>query len=662
MKILMDAGNRFKFSLTLLVVLSLGGYGIGLHWLLPLSMFISIMVAIPMPGVLSSWISRSVGGVLFMYALLQCAEMLQFVLFPAAKFGVLSVIAALLTVVFVWVFGRTEPYRVQILNKKDCVALLMLLPLAISFAPIISGQDSLVRVATIASTQISDSVAHFGGMSGYNITQNLNYSPGNYYPSGFHLTTAYIETAFMGNTNETSWQTHVVIYFGMYLVMAVLLELTLAYVIFFFVEKYSNRSQKRGILGHATAGLIVSLITTPLYLLLFINEGFINYFYICASMLFAFVYILDSEAVYKQNLSIRRLLNQYSWPICAFLLLGFGASFSWPLMALPVLLSGLLLFLLANKTLIPERSQYKTYVLVNLPVAFFVVCNLVAIYFQAKYFKNGSSVINYGGGLTTFNAPLLLIGLLAVAYFLITNLSKSANRVAVVIAPQLMLIAGFMAWQMFKLGEIRYYTIKTAIPLEMTGLLFFVAVIVLLAFGSSLQRLLQPVVAASVALFIVVGTIALVPQPFQEIRGMFRAQTGISLPPHTADDVQILTKLGTGNKIKDFNVTALHYDADNARIYAHEQPALWANAMTPVYTDTSQSISGGRTTNCFGTQYNLLAYGSGTADEQEKLTKAIKQCINKSTKKGLPYYVVTDPPSAVYLRQIFGNIPQYVTD
>ncbi|MDB5168818.1 MAG: hypothetical protein JWO41_174 [Candidatus Saccharibacteria bacterium] len=652
--------NSYKPKVIATIALSVGVllYLVGLRLPLVVMSLLALAIFLPFPSVFSSWASRVTAAVFFLYALIQVASTVQFLTYPGGKFKYIAVLLGAIVIGFIWLFGRFNRYRAfQLFSFKDALVVMACSFLMLCFTPILSGNKATERIATIAGTQITDSVVHFASISGYATAQNLHYHSGTYYPSGFHITTAFIENAAIGEINNISWKSHVAMYAAQYVVLALLLGFTIVYFGFFLLEKcFDARPDK---LAYVTVSLVLGMAMTPLYLLLFINEGYTNYFYVCGSLLFATMYVLENDVLFRVRDKYAKNWATYTWPFSAFLLLGFGASFSWTLFALPVLITAGLLFVLSF-----PRTINRDFVRANLPVAAFAILNLITLYFQTKYSVTTSQSINYGGAITSYNIPLLLVGLAAMSYVVMTNVTGLARRFVIVMAPYVLLAASFLAWQLFTLGEAHYYFIKSSIVLEMLCLITTTVIVTRVLSRSDLPRLLQAFWSFTVMSFLLIGTIALIPQPFQEIRGMFRDTSGVGKPPYFVSDVKLITNLGSDNKITDFNVTILHYDAQGDRLFAHIEPALWANAMTNHYqsTDATLSLNDSRSSSCFSKQFSILAYGIGGQIEQQRLVNAVRDCIVVAASKHIAYYIVTDGASANYLRSVFGDSPKLITE
>ena len=654
--------SNAKFQASFIVVVLTLVYLFGLEWPLLLAILAAFAVMLPMPRVFASWLSRAVVALLIVYSVLQIAFLLQFLTYPKGGFRLVAILFAALALLVIMAFGDAlQLKRRSVIGIKDLLVLIPVVLFVLSFSSIMIAPNRVVKITALAGVQISDSIAHSAMISDALQTQNLNFKVGGYYPVGYHDATAYIEHSLFGNVNNTSWTAHVMIYVAQYVFFALLMVYAMLYLGYSFllglgIDERGNK------LVYSTTAVAIGSSAVIMQLLLFVRDGFLNFFYICAAVIVAIIYLLDIDVVYQARRQLRQNIRLYTWPLTAFLLLAFGAGFSWTLLVPPLLLT-------AGLTMVPDDwrqviRQWKDYAIANSSLMVLGLCNLASLYLQHKYLRNSSQQLNAQGALSSFNVPFLLLGLSAATFVIATNFHRLGRRVMIIIAPLVAFITILLLGQLFRVGEARYYIIKSSILLEIFSLVLVSVMVVYALRASSLSKVFQLVWGTVAVLFLVVGTISLMPQPLLEARSLLRDASHVVKPPFLDSDAQKIAYLGTTNKIQSFNFSVLHYDAASNKLYAHIETAAWANAMTKANADPAALTSDGRITSgaCFGTQFTILAYGTGSQQEQQRLIDSVQDCIHVAKVSGLTFYIVTDPASATKLQQLFGNTPVFVTN
>lgn len=122
--------------------------------------------------------------------------------------------------------------------------------------------------------------------------------------------------------------------------------------------------------------------------------------------------------------------------------------------------------------------------------------------------------------------------------------------------------------------------------------------------------------------------------------------------PFYENDVTHIAKLGEAGKLRDLNMTALHYEAASGRLFAHAETAAWAQAIAPYGLDNNKT---GLTRDCASIQFGVLSADINTPESQEQLKQAVRTCIQVARAHGRSYYIVTDGASANALRELFGQ-------
>jgi len=619
-------------------------YLLGLEWPFVLTVIITVALFMPTPKIMDSWFSRIVLSLLFVFSLLQLAAVIQFFINPAGKFKLIAVITGLLLFILLLLFGKSKPAKVKVIKVKDVCAIISCIFFILPFSPIFAGHHSLERISKLASVQIIDSVAHYSSISDYQITQNLGYKKGGYYPSGFQISTSFMQHSILGDNEKLSWRTHVYEYFGQYIFFGLLLELILVYL--GYTVLFSIKGKPLGPAACLALALSIGLGVTISDLLLFMNEGFLNFYYINTAIFAGLIYIFDSGEGFRHFVSAK--LSD-KWPIVAFLLLTVGASLSWPLLILPILLcAGLWL---VPSTYIDTKKLCKAiFRLTSLPIAILLLFHLSAIYFQLRYSLPGQYSIVANGGVHSFNLPLLIIGTLVVTGTLFWSKTPPDFRKALttVTVPFILLVTGLMLLQFFGVGEARYYLIKTAEVLEMVLIVVSGAILVYGLEQSDIQIPISLLFAPIVITFFVIATIGMLPKPLDEVRGLFRGYTNEGSPQYMDSDVHIMAELGAQGRIVRFNVSAIHYDPTSEHFFANPETVIWANDMAKLTDDRGAG-------SCFDNQLRLLAYAAQSEAQQTSLVNTLKNCIDSAHQRGLQYYIATDAASAPKLQAALGD-------
>lgn len=635
----------------LTIILGVVVYLIGLKWPLLIIVAVSLVRFMPMPKVFDSWLSRLLMAVFFIYALLQIAAVAQVYLMPTGKFGVMAAMLAALTAVLIALFGSEKPQKSHVFTFKDLVVVISFLLFIVPFVPILKGDDaSLHKITGIGGGQVVDSIAHKNSIVKYTKSESMaaDYKNGQFYPLGFHISTAFMEHSVLGNTNKHAWSTNAKLYFAEYAVLALFLAAALIYFGFGLAGAFGIGSREKVLL--LAVGAAIGVGTTILHLWPFLQTGFLNYYYITATVLLAAAYLLDRRPVYNPNAKFGTNKLQFTWPVFAFLLLGFGASCSWPLLV-PVILLSALLALLPLHVMRHIQRNWRTYALLWLPIIIAGVLNLLMAYLQSAYRQGNDDLVLMGGAIQSYNALILLIGLTLTGLVIYKTKDDLSSKWLAIVMPFMLLVAGLMALHFFMLGEPRYYLIKCAMLLEMFFLALFAVCAAVVVRKASLSGIVKVFWVVLAVVFVVLGTIATAPQPLSHIRALFRDQSNTT-PLFFENDTRQIAKLGAEGKLKDFNMTILHYDAAGDRFHANIQPASWALLFT-----RTDSYIRDAAEHCFDTQFGLL---SQDTRNQNLLRQTVKECAAMHAQHGGKYYIVTDKASVDKVHETFGDTVEIV--
>ncbi len=618
-------------------------YWLGLEWPVVLISLAVTTILLPMPKLMSSWFSRLLVGLLVVYSLLQMSAALQFIIRPTGRFNLIMTIFVVLLGLLLALFGTSKPLKRKFVNFRDGCALTGCLFFIIPFTPILAGNHSMERIAKIGGVQIVDSIAHSEMISNYATTQNLGYKQSGYYPSGFQISTSIIQHSFFGSNENHSWRFHALLYFSDYLFFGVLLCLTLVYlgfaVLYGLGDKLPNRS------AFLATGLTIGLSAAITNLFLFMNEGFLNYYYITAALFTGMLYLFEGRGAFGQ---LRSSTLADKWPLAAYLLLGVGASLSWPLLTLPILIGAGLWALPGS--LKELQGARKVLAVANLPILFIVTFHVLALYFQLHYSPGGQTEIDAHGGIHSFNLPLLLIFILVFTVVICWKNLSLAFRKSLVAAllPYVILVVALMLLQFFLLGEARYYLMKCAEVMELGMVAITAAVLVHLLSRSGLDVIAVLVGAPTIMLFVILATIGTLPQPLIEARSLFRDYSKIGKPPYFDSDARLISDIGGQGLIDNFNVSIIHEDPSSHRFVAHVQTVSWAHIMS---THKNDAVAG----KCFERQGGLLLNAIRDDSEQQSFIQIARACVDQATQNGRSYYIVTDQASVPKLKDVFGE-------
>jgi len=621
-------------------------YFAGFTMLFVLALIYVLAIGVPYPRMLRSLVSRLIAGSLLAISATQLMAVVQFFVFPSSDFRILSLLVFLAIVGTVWLLRKRLPKEPLVLwQRKDAAAALAVLFFVVPLVVLCFWKNNPVHLTQFAGTQSPDGVSHEIAIAEMDGAQHLNYRTVQYYPKGFHLASAFFLRGVHANQRDLSWLGNARVYVGMYAVWGAIL----IYLLFYLSRQLlDSLAAKLRHLPNALVACTLGPIVAVLYALPFLYNGFINYYYICAAVVLGVLYLYEYTPQAKQ---------EGCWFMLAYLLLVFGVSMSWGPLLTPALLLIPVLYLIPGtesvKATIRRLTRRENWVI----IAAFVV-QLAPLYLHFKYAKlNSAQGINAQGIIRDMHFGLLLAGIGLVLWLVLrSKVTDVLRRFAInVLLPMYLLVGLLIALQYFAVGELRYYSIKTAYLLE----LFIVAVLVAAVVYAALQRglpslhrwLLVPIVLGT-GLLLALGMSGA--NPLLPVRQVFRQLDNFGTPAFYQTDVQSYTTLGVAGKLTGANNEALHYDTSANKIFGNGLIGNWANAMQHTTSGTPEGAA------CSSTAFTTLTYGTGQPSEQSTIINAVNKCIALSAAHHQAYYIITDPQSAVYLRQIFGTEPTYV--
>jgi len=643
-----------------IVLVSFVLYLVGIKFLLlPVAIWLNARY-VPMPRVMSSWFSKLFGGLLISAVLLQLAATFQFLLFPHSNFVAMSALYLVLQVALWKVIPVQAPATwrdLHLFDRKDAAALVVVLLFLLPFVPPLV-RDPVGTVTQIGGLQAIDSTNHYAGIAEVTDAEHLTYAPNYYYPKGFHIATGFIENTVFPSQFSLGWGGNVALFFAQYMVLASML----AYAVYYFalallpLIKFKLETLSSHFLLAVTLGIPLSVF----YLLPMVNEGFLNYYYVITTILVGFMYLADiREERSGDKDDWRKLIEkeELRWGLVAFLLLGYGAGMSWPLLIPPLVVTAAL-FVISPKLQIWGAIK-ALFSRAGWLILLAFALQLIPIYFQIHFASGDGSQggLNSTGGLKEYHPFVLLAGsVIVMGYVWSQKASDNFKRfLMTVYLPLLLFVLALVAIQYFKVAEVRYYAIKCSLLAEIVMLALATAGLLDLhkrrGPSGALYAWMLPAVPVAAMLLLVSTT----PNPFRDIRELLRPYSKEAKPAFFDNDATQYIQLGREGKVQHFNSTSLHYNAEQGKFSTHSQLAFWANMMQ--YDATHADL---QSLNCDGKLYGNIAFGNFTDAEQQALIAKVKECAQMARDRHQTYYIVTDKASAPKLQETFGSIATYV--
>lgn len=608
-------------------------YFLGFGALFVVALVYVLVVALPYPAMLRSWFSRTIVATLLALSFLQVAATIQFFALPQTDFKVLSLIATLFALVAVFFLAsHRDGQKVTAFQQSDKAAALTASFFVIPLAILCFWGFDPARITSFGGLQSPDGSAHNAALGEMHGAQHLTYrSNPTYYPKGFHIAQAVVMDGFNVHQRDQSWQTNAVTFVVQYLLWG----FVLAAVLYYLARQFAETLIKKVSLG--TELLLAVLVGTTIslfYILPFAQQGFLNFYYICSAFIASLLFV--------EGFKLRRGNVADAWFVLAYFLFGFGITMSWGPLVLPVLVAMPALYLLADTKRFSDLRVFFTKRYLPLCSGFALLLIPLAIHFA---FSDETS-FNAHGAIRIFNVGLVLAGVGLVGYAALQTKLGDTFRSSVtnILLPSILLVGGLAAAQYLTAGEPRYYTIKTSYLFEMIIIVILAVLLLRLVLNSKLTTLQQWIIAPvifGIGLFL---AMSLTGNPLTSVKAML-----LNRPAHLQTDLQKITQLGQDGEIKGHNIAILHYNADEDKLFGNELIINWASGLSPNNEGTAE------TSKCNGVIYNTLTYGTGSREDQKKLIQALNTCADLHKQAGKPYYIVTDPESTHYLKQIIGD-------
>lgn len=638
-KVLDTSFKKRLFASTIFIFVGLVLYLFGVTFVLILTIPLVLTFTVRFPAIINSYFSRYIVSTLLFYSVIQVAATIQFFLFPDSNFGILAIIISALTLLLAVVLYSKESVGVKprsVFNWNDCIAFLCA---AIFFVPMlffVFSSDS-VQLVSFGGIQGIDGVNHSAYIAEMNTSQHYVYKVGANYPGGFHIATAFIQNGLGVMQGDTSWLAAARYYIIQYAIFGALLLYGFYYLAISFV---SILFKKVKLIRTIRLGVALSLGTSIalLFFSSFLYHGFLNYFYICASIVFGLLYLLSKPWAKQDKLT----------SATGFIILSLGASMSWPLWTPVVLLSALLYIL--HEFEFTKRNVFSWKVLL---LFLSVGLHLVPIYFQLKYSgSDASQGVNLTGGLRTFHYLLVGASVGGLAIIITGKYVHEAGRQLIlqIFIPMFLLLGALLFLQYFTYGEIRYYTIKSALLIEMLAVVLYVATLASMYAQRVRSNSWYSVVFLPLTACIGVALLmAASGNPLQDARSLFRGGTTEEKPAFFDNDITKLSALGEEGKITKANVVSMHV-SDTGKLYTHAQAFYWADMMG--YTG---EIADREAYYCAG-DINVNIFAQDFSDaSQQKLIQLIRTCALNAKTNNITYYIITDEQSKGRLIELFGT-------
>lgn len=598
-------------------------FGIGFVWVLALVCVLAI--GLPYPKVLRSFVARTITAFVLVFGFIQLAATVQFYVARDTHFNALSLLVTALVLCAVMVASRWRPKESLIwFEKKDAGALIAA---AFFVVPLALWTVTQTQITSFGGLQSPDGSAHNAGINEMGAEQHLTYRTNlNYYPKGFHIAEALLLDGFHALQKDQSWSANTRVYVAQYLIWG----FVVAAMLFYVARQVAEWLVKKP--GDMLLAVLVGSTLSLFYLLPFAQEGFLNYYYICASFAACLLFLSAFALRTKED----------HWFVVAYFMITFGICMSWGPLLLPALaVPPVLYMLLPIESIKNAKKQFLQQRYWTVLLGF--VALLVPLYIHFKY--SHSTSFNAEGSIRVFNIGMLLVGVGLLAYATFSEKLKDNARhfVTSIFWPYLLLVGGLAAAQYVTVGMPRYYTIKTSYLFEMIILIVLAVIFVRYIQQSRLavlQRWAVGVVLFCVGVFMVMSMGG---NPITSVRAL------LNNPAHLKTDTHKMTELGQKGELRGSNNAVLHYDTEKKTIYGNELIANWANGQNPNNDGTPETAA------CNGTIYATLVYGAGTPEEQNKLIDALKTCIELGSKDGKKYYIITDTDSVPYLKRILGD-------
>ena len=581
--------------------------------------------------------SRFLLSMFVVFTSLQIAAAFQFMVLPQSDFSILGIILSLTVACFAFILRSGNKLvnhkKSDLISTADISALIgasmWLVPVAL-FALL----APLDRLQEVGGLQGVDGVNHFVLISAKSEAEQLGYARGNgFYHGGFHIAIAYVQESLGINQGALEWGDQARLYFMQYAVLGASLLWLLYYLavtLITFLKSYISKSS-----ASITIPILIVAPAILVYLPLFTYNGFLSYFYIIMSIVASLVYFTD--------IKISKWKGLFGGLIVAV-----GASMNWPLLAPAILLAAFLLFIYLNR-----ESHNQLSIVGHMLLIIVAGVHFIPVYFQLVYSADATSAINLDGGLYDLNSGVLLLGVLALLFLIKTSTLDSGRKdiIGMSFLPYLLLLVCLIAMQLMLLGEVRYYTLKTSLLVEvlLIPVMAVAAVACMNKFQAGERQYLFAKTPAIVFSIMILASSLSGVNPFEGLRSLARAYSNTPYPAYLKSDVEKVAVLGGQDKIESSNVITLHTN-DQGVFYAHSQVFYWAQAMS--FDGTHEDY---KYLKCGHDIYSNQFTQNFSPRAQQEMISKIKECIYIAKENRRDFYIVTDEKSGSDIIRTFGN-------
>ncbi len=614
-------------------ILFLFGFGA----LYVIALVVVLAIGLPYPKVFSSLPARLAAGFLLALSIVQVAAVVQFFALPDTKFGTLSLLVTGATLGLLATLRNIPRQPLQIWNKTDTAGLVTALFFIVPLGLLCFGPNDLTRIAALASVQGSDGGSHYTILAQSSNTQHIDYRTAEYYPRGFHVSSAFLMHGLDINQHDQTWTVNARIYAGMYVAWGALV----AYLALLMAAQLRASLPGRKQPSLLLLALGIGPVLSGIYLFALAQEGFLSFFYIIALLICGMMFLYDLKPNSAQS----------RWFITAYLALAFGAAMSWGPLLAPALLIIPILYLWSETKGLRKLLRMVTSKQWAWVIAAFVA-QLLPLYLHLRYATlSAEQGLNATGGLKEFNYGIVAAGLALTVWLLCsrsipTGWQKLAGNA---LLPLFVLVGGFVAFQLVTVGEVRYYGIKISYLLEV--ILLVVAVIALATVihqrVAALYRWIVLPLAVGLGVILLAG---ITTNPLGRARiivgNLFRIE-------RANPDISHYAELGSSNQLYS-NSVSLHFNPDSDTLMGNARLTNWSHLMQYTTDGTPQ------TGLCNGNIFTLQTYRAPSKEQTSDLIAAVKDCADNAQKRNRPYIVITDASSVPRLRDIFGNSVTYI--
>lgn len=343
------------------------------------------------------------------------------------------------------------------------------------------------------------------------------------------------------------------------------------------------------------------------------------------------------------------------WWLLAYCYVLLGVSTSWPLFIPPLVVLPLLYILPGTHSI--KEYLGRVFARRNWVLIVGLLLQFVPLYFQVYYGRNNfsSEGLNAHGALRAFHFGVIIVSVLILLYGLWSDKLNQKFKIYLysVFLPLLLFLAGLVALQYFTLGELRYYSIKSAYLIEILMLTTVSAWAVV-----SVRKVKEvPFVVMFIILplctgLLLMSLIGINENPLKEVRNSFRNYSKVGVPAYFDSDTKGIIDLNVRGKSQNYNTIVLHYDSQSNKLTANMQVPYWASTLNGRLDERNRQAR-----LCHNKIYNTATFEDVNPEQQQRFIDAIKRCASEAEANNEAYYIITDDNSRAQIAQLFGNYP-----